>query len=311
MSSSKNVSYFIIFIGHKSEHCLPLSLTHSLTAVWYTWLMLRVKMPNSKLVDVVTVADVDGEERVGNSLVEILTLKIVQDIEAEIWSRFWSWGSVDILKPKFGQDFEVEAQLIFWSRSLVKILRLKFGPDCVAQDCSTFWGWSLVKILKVKLGQDSEGEVGSRFWGCILTNLWPNLKAVILVKARNPWVRFVFNKFFYTTDVCLHTVFYIVVRPTKYCGGCSIYTCLPEFDGSYYIDNNRHAKSANTSTMALYASTSAKCLKCHPGGAQEGGGDEGLRQVTEEVWLFWKIPTWGHLGCSQRSPKSPPWSVWG
>ena len=42
----------------------------------------------SKLVDVVTVADVEYEERVGNSLVEILTLKIVQDIEDEVWSRF-------------------------------------------------------------------------------------------------------------------------------------------------------------------------------------------------------------------------------
>ena len=39
----------------------------------------------SKFVDVVTVADVEYEERVGNSLVEILTLKIVQDIEAEVW----------------------------------------------------------------------------------------------------------------------------------------------------------------------------------------------------------------------------------
>ena len=36
----------------------------------------------SKLVDVVTVADVEYEERVGNSLIEILTLKIVQDTEA-------------------------------------------------------------------------------------------------------------------------------------------------------------------------------------------------------------------------------------
>ena len=42
----------------------------------------------SELVDIVTVADVDYEERVGNSLVEIFTLKIVQDIEAEVWSRF-------------------------------------------------------------------------------------------------------------------------------------------------------------------------------------------------------------------------------
>ena len=38
---------------------------------------------NSILVDIVTVAD---EERVGNSLVEVLTLKIVQDIEAVVWS---------------------------------------------------------------------------------------------------------------------------------------------------------------------------------------------------------------------------------
>ena len=41
-------------------------------------------MSNSKLVDVVTVADVDGEEHVGNSLVEILTLKIA-DIDAKVW----------------------------------------------------------------------------------------------------------------------------------------------------------------------------------------------------------------------------------
>ena len=40
---------------------------------------------NSKLVDIVTVAD---EEGVGNSMVEVLTLKIVQDIDAEVWSRF-------------------------------------------------------------------------------------------------------------------------------------------------------------------------------------------------------------------------------
>ena len=33
----------------------------------------------------IRVADVEYEERVGNSLVEILTLKIVQDIGAEVW----------------------------------------------------------------------------------------------------------------------------------------------------------------------------------------------------------------------------------
>ena len=42
---------------------------------------------NSKLVDVVTVAEVDDEQHIANILVEILTLKIVQDIEVEVWSR--------------------------------------------------------------------------------------------------------------------------------------------------------------------------------------------------------------------------------
>ena len=42
---------------------------------------------NSKLVDVVTVAEVDDEQRIANILAEILTLKIVQDIEVEVWSR--------------------------------------------------------------------------------------------------------------------------------------------------------------------------------------------------------------------------------
>ena len=43
---------------------------------------------NSKLVDVFTTPDV--EEQLGNSLVEILTLKMkfVQYFEAEVWSRF-------------------------------------------------------------------------------------------------------------------------------------------------------------------------------------------------------------------------------
>ena len=47
---------------------------------------LAVEDANSKLVDVVTVADFDDEGRVGNIFVEILTLNIVQDIEAEVWS---------------------------------------------------------------------------------------------------------------------------------------------------------------------------------------------------------------------------------
>ena len=41
----------------------------------------------SKLVDVVTVADVEYEERVGNSLVEIFMLKFVQCFETDVWLR--------------------------------------------------------------------------------------------------------------------------------------------------------------------------------------------------------------------------------
>ena len=49
---------------------------------------LASEYANSKLVDVVTVADFDDGEPVGNSLVVILTLNIGQYIKAAIWSRF-------------------------------------------------------------------------------------------------------------------------------------------------------------------------------------------------------------------------------
>ena len=49
---------------------------------------LASEYANSKLVDVVTVADFDDGERVGNSLVVILTLNIGQYIKAAVWSRF-------------------------------------------------------------------------------------------------------------------------------------------------------------------------------------------------------------------------------
>ena len=79
---------------------------------------------------------------VDNSLVEVLTLKTVQDIsrvrfgqdfeveawdfEAEVWSTFWSWCLVKILRQKFGQYFVVKDWPTFWARSLVKILMLNF-----------------------------------------------------------------------------------------------------------------------------------------------------------------------------------------
>ena len=56
---------------------------------------------NSKLVDVVTVADFDDEDRVGNNLLQILKL------------RFGQKTFVYTLSARFGQDFEVEVQARF------------------------------------------------------------------------------------------------------------------------------------------------------------------------------------------------------
>ena len=63
-----------IFIGPESDHWLCLSLTHSLTDCRLVNLIdvtLSCEDGNSKLVEVVTVVDVDDEKRVDNSLVQI------------------------------------------------------------------------------------------------------------------------------------------------------------------------------------------------------------------------------------------------
>ena len=44
--------------------------------------------PNSKLLDVVGVVDVNSEEGVDDSLIEMFKLKFGQDFEAEFWLRF-------------------------------------------------------------------------------------------------------------------------------------------------------------------------------------------------------------------------------
>ena len=58
---------FFLFIGPESDHCLPLSLTHS-CLVNLIDVTLMCEDANSKLVEVVTVADVDAEDYVGKSL---------------------------------------------------------------------------------------------------------------------------------------------------------------------------------------------------------------------------------------------------
>ena len=59
---------------------------------------------NSKLVEVVTVADVDDEDRVGNSLLQIW--KLTFGPKATLFFTLSAQGLVKILKLKFRQDFE-------------------------------------------------------------------------------------------------------------------------------------------------------------------------------------------------------------
>ena len=91
---------------------------------------------NSKLVEVVTVADVDAEDNVGNSLLQIWEL-----------------------------TFGPKAKLLFrlWAQGLVKILKLKFRQDFEAGVCSAFCRWCFVEVMKLNLGQDSEARFGQDF----------------------------------------------------------------------------------------------------------------------------------------------------
>ena len=97
------------FIGPESDHWLCLSVTHSLTD-WLTHcrlvnlidVTLACEDGNSKLVEVVTVANVDDEDRVGNNLLQIWKLRFGH--KAKLLFRLWAQGLVKILKLKFRQD---------------------------------------------------------------------------------------------------------------------------------------------------------------------------------------------------------------
>ena len=69
------------FIRSKSNHRLPLSITYTLTHCCLVDLIdvtLACEDANSKLVDVVTVADIGDEDRVGNNLLQISKLRFGQ-----------------------------------------------------------------------------------------------------------------------------------------------------------------------------------------------------------------------------------------
>ena len=82
---------------------------------------------SSKLVDVVTVADIDDEDRVGNSLLQIWELK------AKLLFSLWPQGLVKILNLKFRQYFEAGVKLVFCRWCFVDVIKLNLGRDSEAR----------------------------------------------------------------------------------------------------------------------------------------------------------------------------------
>ena len=88
---------------------MPSLVTNSLTHCGLIDLIdviLACEDANSKLVDVVTVAYVDAEDRVGKSLSQIWMLRFGH--KAKLLFRLSAQGLVKILKLKFRQDLKLE-----------------------------------------------------------------------------------------------------------------------------------------------------------------------------------------------------------
>ena len=104
-----------IFIGPESDHCLPLSLTDWLTdslthscLVNFIDVALACEDANSKLVDVVIVAD---DDLVGNNLLQIWKLRFGQ--KAKLLFRIWAQGLIKILKFNFRQGLQLQLGQFF------------------------------------------------------------------------------------------------------------------------------------------------------------------------------------------------------
>ena len=93
----------LVFIGPESDHWLCLSLTNWLTDSLPFSKLDWCDPAYSKLVEVVTVADVSDEDRVGNSLLQIWKLRFSHKAFVRTLSTL-----VKILKLKFRRDFEPE-----------------------------------------------------------------------------------------------------------------------------------------------------------------------------------------------------------
>ena len=80
------------FFESDSDYCVPLKLTNR-HSVYLTDVTPSVEDANSKLVDVVSAADadIDDEERVANSLLQISKLKFGH--KAQLLFRIWALRS--------------------------------------------------------------------------------------------------------------------------------------------------------------------------------------------------------------------------
>ena len=118
-------------------------------------------------MEVVTVADVDAEDHVGNSL---LIWELTFAHKAKLLFRLWAQGLVKILKLKFRQDFEAGVWI------LVEILKL-----------------GLVKILNFKFCGDADVWLIFLVDADLCLNLWYDLKKLLWQDELNPRVRFAFG----------------------------------------------------------------------------------------------------------------------
>ena len=139
LSATVRYSYYRTWVWSLAllvTHWLTNSLTHC-RLVNFIDVSLACEDGNSKLVEVVTVVEVDDEKRVDNSLVQIWKINFGHKVKFlfglwgqgfKVCSRFWSWCSGKILKLKFGHYFAADAWLWLWSSFLVEIL-VWFGQD--------------------------------------------------------------------------------------------------------------------------------------------------------------------------------------
>ena len=122
-------------------------LTHSFL-VDLTEVTLAFEDANSKLLDVVSVADFDTKECVDERLVYISKLMFDRDFEPKCQEKILSVMFCQDFEARFCQDFEAEFLSRFWNWSFVGILRLNLGKGFESPS------------LKLKFGRD----FGVKFW---------------------------------------------------------------------------------------------------------------------------------------------------